>query len=92
MEAFLPLLALCEGNSLVTGEFPSQRPVTQSFGVFFDPWTNGWVNNQDACDLRRHRAHYDVIVVVNKSHESIRNSRSNNSKTKHNIHNLLHTK
>ena len=24
------------GNSLVTGEFPSQRPVTRSFDVFFD--------------------------------------------------------
>ena len=22
-------------------------------------WTNGWANNQDAGDLRRHRAHYD---------------------------------
>ena len=22
-------------------------------------WINGWVNNGDACDLRRHRAHYD---------------------------------
>ena len=26
--------------------------------------TNGWVNNQDACDLRRHRANYDVIVMI----------------------------
>ena len=26
----------CAGNSLVTGEFPSQRPVTRSFDVFFD--------------------------------------------------------
>ena len=24
---------------------------------------NGWVNNRDAGDLRRHRAHYDVIVM-----------------------------
>ena len=23
---------------------------------------NGWVNNREASDLRRHRAHYDVIV------------------------------
>ena len=30
------LLALCAGNSPVTGEFPSQRPVTRSFDVFFD--------------------------------------------------------
>ena len=36
METFSMLLALCAGNSLVTVEFPSQRPVTQSFGVFFD--------------------------------------------------------
>ena len=28
-------------------------------------WTNGWVNNGDAGDLRRHRAHYDVTVMVN---------------------------
>ena len=26
-------------------------------------WTNGWVNNQDAGDLRRHRTHYDVTVM-----------------------------
>ena len=26
-------------------------------------WTNGWVNNQDAGDLRRHRFHYDDIVM-----------------------------
>ena len=30
------LLALCVGNSLITGEFPSQRPVARSFDVFFD--------------------------------------------------------
>ena len=36
MEAFSALLALCEGNSPVTGEFPTQRPVTQSLDVFFD--------------------------------------------------------
>ena len=36
MEKFSALLPLCAGNSLVTGEFPSQRPVTRSFDVFFD--------------------------------------------------------
>ena len=30
------LLAICAGNSPVSGEFPAQRPVTQSFDVFFD--------------------------------------------------------
>ena len=27
-------------------------------------WINGWVNTREADDLRRHRAHYDVIVMV----------------------------
>ena len=50
METFSALLALCVGNSSVTGEFPAQKPVTQSFDAFFDlrpnkrlskePW--GW--------------------------------------------------
>ena len=30
------LLAICAGNSPVPGEFPSQRPVTRGFDVFFD--------------------------------------------------------
>ena len=36
METFSALLALCVRNSPVTGEFPTQRPVTRSFDVFFD--------------------------------------------------------
>ena len=31
-------------------------------------WTNSWTNNQDAGDLRRHRAHYDVIVMCGGTH------------------------
>ena len=30
------LLAICAGNSLVTGEFLIQRPVTRGFDVYFD--------------------------------------------------------
>ena len=26
-------------------------------------WINGWINNREAGDLRRYRAHYDVIVM-----------------------------
>ena len=38
--------------------------MTRSFGVFLIcAWTNGWVNNPYAGDLRRHRAHNDVIVM-----------------------------
>ena len=35
METFSASLALCAGNSPVTGEIPTQRPVAQSFDVFF---------------------------------------------------------
>ena len=27
-------------------------------------WINGWVNNREAGDLRRYRAHYDVTVMI----------------------------
>ena len=46
MEAFSALLALCVGNSLVTGEFPSQRPVTRSFDVCFDLRLNKRLSKQ----------------------------------------------
>ena len=46
METFSVSLALCEGNSPVTGEFPSQRPVTQSFGVLFDLRLNKRLSKQ----------------------------------------------
>ena len=55
METFSALLAICAGNS-------------PSFDVFYDLRLNkrikGWVNNGEAGDLRRHRAHYDVIVMM----------------------------
>ena len=53
---------LCEGNSPVTGEFPSQRPVMRSFGVFFDLRLNErlskrsrrWWFQKPSCSLWRH--------------------------------------
>ena len=64
METFSSQLAICAGNSPVPGKFPTQRPVTRSFDVFFDlRLNNGWVNNGEAGDLRRYRAHYDVTVM-----------------------------
>ena len=36
METFSASLNLCEGKPAVTGGFPTQRPVTRSFDVFFD--------------------------------------------------------
>ena len=64
METFSALLAICAGNSPVTGEFPAQRPVRRSFDVLVCDWLNGWVNNGEAGDLRRHRAHYNVTVMI----------------------------
>ena len=37
MKPFSALLSLCEGNSQATGEFPSQRPVTQRFDFLSAP-------------------------------------------------------
>ena len=31
-------------------------------------WITGWANNREAGDLRRHRAHYDAIVVTGHTH------------------------
>ena len=64
METFPALLALCAGNSPATGEFPAQRPVMWSFDIFFNLRLNNcWAHNREAGDLRRHHAHYDVIVM-----------------------------
>ena len=65
-ETFFALHARCAGNSPVTGEFPSQRPVTRSFDVFFNcARINCWVNSREADDLRHHRPLYDVTVMFN---------------------------
>ena len=34
------------------------------------PCINGWVNNHEAGDLRRHRAHHNVIVMIAKPNGS----------------------
>ena len=46
METFSALLAICARNSPITGEFPSQRPVTRSFDVFFDLRLNKRLSKQ----------------------------------------------
>ena len=63
METFSALLAICAGNSPVHGEFPTQRPVTRSFDVFFDVRPNkqlskksrGWWFETISPSLWRHR-------------------------------------
>ena len=46
METFSASLAICTGNSPVLGEFPSQRPVTRIFDVFFDLRLNKRLSKQ----------------------------------------------
>ena len=46
METFSALLAICAGNSPVSGEFPSQRPVTRSFDIIFDLRLNKQLSKQ----------------------------------------------
>ena len=65
METFSALLALCAGNSPVSGEFPTHKVQWRGSLMFslISAWINGWVNNREAGDLRRHRTHYDATVM-----------------------------
>ena len=56
METFSALLAICVGNSpcLWRGALKFSLICTR---------INGWVNDREAGDLRRHPAHYDVTVI-----------------------------
>ena len=45
---------------------------------FIWAWINGWVNNREAGDLRRHRAHYDVTVIIT-FHECVANRYASDS-------------
>ena len=46
METFSALLAICVGNTPVSGEFPAQRPVTWSFDISFDLRLNKRLSKQ----------------------------------------------
>ena len=70
METFSALLAICAGNSPVTGEFPAQKPVTRSFDVFFDLRLDKSLSELSRGDLRRYHAHYDVTVMLRNSKET----------------------
>ena len=75
------LLALCAGNSQVTGEFPVQRPVTRSFDVFVALRLNkrlskqscGWWFETPSPSSWRHCNGYywlfQIKYVNDKSHE-----------------------
>ena len=64
METFYALLAICTGNSPATAEFPAKASDAELWCFLWSALEkNGWVNNREAGDLRRHQAHYDVIVM-----------------------------
>ena len=88
METFSALLALCVGNSPVSGEFPAQRPVTRSFDAFFDLRLIKRLskNTREAADLRRYRAHYGVIVMY-----WVRHTHSNSANMLFNPHHSAKT-
>ena len=83
METFSALLAICAGNSQVTGELPAQRPVTRSLDVLFHLHLNKRLSKQSwGCwyetpsrSLWRHC--YDTIVFrihigdLNKSRHTV---------------------
>ena len=67
MGTFSALLALCAGNSPVNGEFPSQRPVTRNFEVFFDLRRNkrlGWWFETPSRPSWRHFNEYLIKLYV----------------------------
>ena len=66
MENKSALLAICVGNSLVSGDFPAQRPVTRSFDVFFDLRLDKRLSKQSwGWSFETLSFPYDVIVMVN---------------------------
>ena len=68
MEIFSALLAFCPGpfvwgihRSPVNFPHKGQWRGVLMFSLIWT-WTNSWASNNDAGDLRRYHAHYDVIV------------------------------
>ena len=64
IETFSTLLAICAGShrSPVNSPNKGQCRGASMFSLIC-AWTNGWINNRDATDLRRYRAH-DAVTVM----------------------------
>ena len=72
MDMELDMMTSSNGNIFratcpLCGEYTGERwiPHTkgQWRGALICAWINGWINNREAGDLRRHRAHYNVILM-----------------------------
>ena len=71
METFSALLAICAGNSPVPVNSPHKGQWRRALMFsLISACINGWVNNRKAGDLRRYRAHYDVIVMIVHNYSS----------------------
>ena len=73
METIPALLAIYAGNSPATGELPAQRPVTLSFGAFFDlhlnrrlseHWWDWWFETSSRPLWRHCNLHNTFQVIV----------------------------
>ena len=72
IETFSALLAICAGNSQVPGEFPTQKPVTWSFDIFYDLRLNKRLSKQSwgrwfetlSCPLWRHCNGIFTIIIL----------------------------
>ena len=63
-ETFSALLAICVGIYRWTANSPHRGQWRGALVLsLICAWINGWVNNREAGDRRRHRAHYDVAVM-----------------------------
>ena len=64
MGTFSALLALCVGIHRSSVNSPHKGHGRGALMLsLICAWIKGWVNNREAGDLRRHRTHYDVIVM-----------------------------
>ena len=79
MQKFPRYVIKCKISStgLLRGKFTGHRriPLTKAsnaelFFFLISAWKNGWVNNREASDLRRHRPHYDVILMYKESEDT----------------------
>ena len=68
MATFSASLAICAGihRSPVNSPHKGQWRGALIFFLIY-VWINGWVNNREAGDLRRHRGHYDVYICESRS-------------------------
>ena len=73
METFSALLAIVRGihRSPMNSPHKGQWRGASMFSLIC-AWINRVVNNREAGDLRRYRAHYDVIVMIIHSSDSFK--------------------